>query len=135
MPFAFRMNCSFLPFREIRNWPRITEFALKLRITSQCLSQSESSNFSRFQIMYQILLSTSLICKISKVFEPANMLSYFADDKICKVLLTFDGFGYRHKHLVDRVQSQGYETKRLREILWQISRSHQEVSEVGERSC
>ena len=26
----------------------------------------------------------------------------------------YDDFGYRHKHLVDRLLSQGYEVKRLR---------------------
>ena len=36
--------------------PRITEFALKLRINSQCLSQSESSNFSQCVIRERILL-------------------------------------------------------------------------------
>ena len=48
----------------------------------------------------------------------------------------YDDFGYGHKLLVDRLISQSYEVKRLRnsfkKILWQMSRSHQEVSEVGE---
>ena len=49
----------------------------------------------------------------------------------------YDDFEYRYKVLVDRLLSQEYEIKRLRNSskknLWQISRSHQEVSEVGER--
>ena len=36
---------------EICHLPRITEFAFKLRINSQSLSQSESSNFSQCVIM------------------------------------------------------------------------------------
>ena len=40
---------------EICNLPRITEFALKLRINSQCLNQSELSNFSQYVINIKIL--------------------------------------------------------------------------------
>ena len=36
---------------QICNLPRITEFALKFRINSQSLSQSESSNFSQCVII------------------------------------------------------------------------------------
>ena len=39
---------------EICNLPRIIEFALKLRINSQCLNQSESSNFSKCVITIEI---------------------------------------------------------------------------------
>ena len=49
----------------------------------------------------------------------------------------YDDFGYRHKLLVDRLLSQGYEVKHLRnsfkKFLWQISWFHWEVSEVSER--
>ena len=39
---------------EICNLPRITDFALKLRINSQSLSQSESSNFSHCVITHRM---------------------------------------------------------------------------------
>ena len=48
----------------------------------------------------------------------------------------YDDFEYRHKLLFDRLLSQGYEVKYLRSSvknLWQIFRSHQEVSEVSEK--
>ena len=43
---------------EICNLPRITEFALKLRINSQYLSQSESSNFSQCVINLKISIKS-----------------------------------------------------------------------------
>ena len=53
---------------------------------------------------------------ISQLIRYARCISYYGD------------FGYRHKLLVDRLLSQGYEVKHLRnslkQILWQISRSH-----------
>ena len=48
---------QILPLRSVI-CPRVTEFALKLRINSQCLSQSESGNFSQCVITTAI----SVIC-------------------------------------------------------------------------
>ena len=63
-----------------------------------------------------ILSSPSYGVHISQLLTYARCCSYY------------DEFGYRHKLLVDRLLSRGYELKRLRnsfkKILWQISRSH-----------
>ena len=56
----------------ICNLPRLTEFALKLRINSVCLSQSESSNFSQCVITLEIVmnsLSGSLLKRNGRILD------------------------------------------------------------------